>query len=359
MSGERYVYDFDEEAPGGRELLGGKGVGLAEMTALGIPVPGGFTVTTDACRAYMRAGKEVPAGLDAEVQRHLEALEQKSGKRFGDAHDPLLVSVRSGAAVSMPGMMDSILNLGLNDEAVAGLAKSTGNARFANDSYRRLIQMYGEVVDGVDPRALRGRAHRAEARAGRRAGCRADRRGHARAGRDVQGDLRAGHRTGLPAGPGRAARPRDPRGLRLLGHAARAGLPARERDLGRHRHGGQRRRDGVREHGRRSATGVCFSRNPSTGEARLYGEYLAMRRARTSLPASARRSRSTGMADVLPDAFRRAPGHGAPARGALPRHAGHRVHGRGGPALSPADAHREAHGRGRAEVRPSTWSTRA
>ena len=145
----RYVYDFDEDSGGGRELLGGKGIGLAEMTQLGIPVPGGFTITTDACRAYM-AGGDVPEGLDDEVDRHLSALEERTGKRFGDPHDPLLVSVRSGAAVSMPGMMDTVLNLGLNDEAVAGLAESTGNARFAYDSYRRLIQMYGEVVDGVD-----------------------------------------------------------------------------------------------------------------------------------------------------------------------------------------------------------------
>src|SRR6476646_3782486 len=146
----RYVYDFDEPSDGGKELLGGKGVGLAEMTQLGVPVPAGFTITTDACRAYMAAGGQVPEGLDAEVDQHLAALQEKTGKRFGDADDPLLVSVRSGAAVSMPGMMDTILNLGLNDDAVRGLAERTGNSRFANDSYRRLIQMYGEVVDGVD-----------------------------------------------------------------------------------------------------------------------------------------------------------------------------------------------------------------
>src|SRR5256885_9023330 len=120
------------------------------MTQLGVPVPAGFTITTDACRAYQAAGKELPPGLDAEIDQHLAALQERAGKRFGDADDPLLVSVRSGAAVSMPGMMDTILNLGLNDEAVEGLARLTGNPRFANDSYRRLIQMYGEVVDGVD-----------------------------------------------------------------------------------------------------------------------------------------------------------------------------------------------------------------
>src|SRR5436853_3581228 len=150
LTGMRYVYDFDEPSEGGRALLGGKGIGLAEMTQLGLPVPAGFTITTEACREYMRAGKQIPEGLDAEVLEHVERLERRAGKRFGDPHDPLLVSVRSGAAVSMPGMMDTILNLGLNDEAVQGLAVRTENARFAHDSYRRLIQMYGEVVDGID-----------------------------------------------------------------------------------------------------------------------------------------------------------------------------------------------------------------
>jgi pyruvate,orthophosphate dikinase len=145
-----YVYDFSEGAELGRELLGGKGAGLAEMTAIGIPVPAGFTVTTEACREYMRAGDELPEGLEHEIDEHLRALEEETGKRFGDPEDPLLVSVRSGAAVSMPGMMDTILNLGLNDEAVEGLARVTGNERFARDAYRRLIQMYGDVVAGVD-----------------------------------------------------------------------------------------------------------------------------------------------------------------------------------------------------------------
>src|SRR5881394_3512200 len=120
----RYVYDFDEPSGGGRELLGGKGIGLAEMTLMGLPVPAGFTITTDACRGYMQAG-DLPDDLDAEVAQHVRNLEQKTGKRFGDPADPLLVSVRSGAAISMPGMMDTILNLGLNDEAVRGLAERT------------------------------------------------------------------------------------------------------------------------------------------------------------------------------------------------------------------------------------------
>jgi pyruvate,orthophosphate dikinase len=147
-----YVYDFSEGAELGSELLGGKGAGLAEMTAIGIPVPAGFTVTTEACREYMRAGGELPDGLAEEIDDHLRRLEEATGKRLGDSGDPLLVSVRSGAAISMPGMMDTILNLGLNDEAVAGLAQATRNERFAWDAYRRLVQMYGDVVAGVDAR---------------------------------------------------------------------------------------------------------------------------------------------------------------------------------------------------------------
>src|SRR3954466_10896777 len=145
----RYVYDFDESSEGGRELLGGKGLGLAEMTQLGVSVPAGFTITTDACRAFM-AARELPAGLAEEVDEHVRRLEATTGKRFGSSDDPLLVSVRSGAAISMPGMMDTILNLGLNDEATDGLAARTETARFAFDSYRRLIQMCGEVVEGID-----------------------------------------------------------------------------------------------------------------------------------------------------------------------------------------------------------------
>ena len=149
--GTRYVYDFDDEAPGGREQLGGKGIGLAEMTHMGLPVPGGFTVTTEACRAQLESGS-FPDGLSVELDEAVHRLELKTGKRFGSSDNPLLVSVRSGAAISMPGMMDSILDLGLSDAAAEGLVRKTGNAHFVYDSYRRLIQMYGEVVDGVDGR---------------------------------------------------------------------------------------------------------------------------------------------------------------------------------------------------------------
>src|SRR5215212_3316188 len=131
-----------------KDLLGGKGSGLAEMSNLGLPVPPGFTITTEACRAYMEAG-EIPEGLMESVAEYLGELEKATGKRLGDSEDPLLVSVRSGAA-SMPGMMDTVLNLGLNDTAVEGLAGRTGDERFARDSYRRFIQMFGDIVLGID-----------------------------------------------------------------------------------------------------------------------------------------------------------------------------------------------------------------
>ena len=150
MAKIKYVYYFgDGKAEGDakmKEVLGGKGANLAEMTNLGIPVPPGFTVSTDVCAAFYENKRKYPEGLEAEVAEHLARLEKSMGKKLGDSVDPLLVSVRSGAAQSMPGMMDTILNLGLNDKAVEGLAKKTGNPRFAYDSYRRFIQMYGDVV---------------------------------------------------------------------------------------------------------------------------------------------------------------------------------------------------------------------
>ncbi len=145
----KLVYDFSEGGRDMKDLLGGKGANLAEMTGLGLPVPPGFVITTEACRAY-REGGELPPELQAEVDEHLAALEAQMGKRLGDAADPLLVSVRSGAKFSMPGMMDTVLNIGLNDESVQGLAAQAGSARFAWDSYRRLLQMFGKTVLGVE-----------------------------------------------------------------------------------------------------------------------------------------------------------------------------------------------------------------
>jgi len=150
----KWVYRFGDGTAEGRaamkDLLGGKGAGLAEMSNLGLPVPPGFTITTGVCTHFYAQGKSYPVELREQVADGLAAIERLLGARFGDADNPLLVSVRSGARVSMPGMMDTVLNLGLNDRAVAGLARRSGDERFAYDSYRRFIQMYGRVVVGIE-----------------------------------------------------------------------------------------------------------------------------------------------------------------------------------------------------------------
>lgn len=151
---KKYVYFFGEGKAEGngkmKDVLGGKGAGLAEMTNAGIPVPPGFTITTDVCCYFYAHGQKLPQELKAQYEEAISKLEQSVGKKFGDAKDPLLVSVRSGAKFSMPGMMDTILNLGLNDEAVESVAKKSNNPRFAYDAYRRFIQMFGNVVLGIE-----------------------------------------------------------------------------------------------------------------------------------------------------------------------------------------------------------------
>jgi pyruvate,orthophosphate dikinase len=303
LSHHTYVYDFDEASDGGRELLGGKGAGLAEMTQLGIPVPAGFTITTDACRAYMSSGRALPDGLDEEVEEHLHALEEKTGKRFGDVRDPLLVSVRSGAAVSMPGMMDTILNLGLNDEAVQGLARATGNPRFANDSYRRLIQMYGGVVDGID-------GHRFEQAL-------TDLKKSRNAAQDVDlsaedlAELIATYQTIYRDETGRDF-PQDPRGQ--LTRAVRAVFDSWDSpraqvyrrtydipdDLGTAVNVVQMV---FGNKGDKSGTGVAFTRDPSTGEQGLYGEFLANAQGEDVVAGIRTPEPLAAMKDKLPRAF--------------------------------------------------------
>ena len=154
---ERWVYFFGNGRADGsaamRDILGGKGAGLAEMANLGLPVPPGFTISAKLCLTYLEQGT-FPPQLHEEVDRHLKQLEQATKKRFGDPANPLLVSVRSGAAVSMPGMMETILNLGLNDATVQGLITGSKNSRFAYDSYRRFVQMYGDVVFDLGKQAF-------------------------------------------------------------------------------------------------------------------------------------------------------------------------------------------------------------
>ena len=146
----KYVYAFTEGNKDMRNLLGGKGANLAEMTNLGLPIPKGFTITTEACINYYKESKKISKDIEEEIFSNIKLLEEQIGKEFGSNDNPLLVSVRSGARASMPGMMDTILNLGLNDISVEGLAKKTGNERFAYDSYRRFIQMYSDVVMEVN-----------------------------------------------------------------------------------------------------------------------------------------------------------------------------------------------------------------
>ena len=146
MSDKKYLYLFSEGNKDMREILGGKGANLAEMTNAGMPVPQGFTISTEACTQYYNDGRQINEGIMADIYEYIGKMEEIVGKKFGDPANPLLVSVRSGARASMPGMMDTILNLGLNDEVVEGLAKKTGNPRFAYDSYRRFVQMFSDVV---------------------------------------------------------------------------------------------------------------------------------------------------------------------------------------------------------------------
>jgi pyruvate,orthophosphate dikinase len=312
----RYVFDFSEDSGGGRELLGGKGIGLAEMTALGVPVPDGFTITTEACRAYLAGGGEVPESLDAEVDEHIAGLEARTGKGFGDAGNPLLVSVRSGAAISMPGMMDTILNLGLNDVAVEGLAASTGNPRFALDSYRRLIQMYGEVVDGVDGHRFEQALTELKAARG--------------VSQDVEltaDDLRELVATfnGIYEEETGQSFPEDPRDqLRRAYRAVFDSWNAPRAQV-------YRRANDIPDdlgtavnvvqmvfgnRGETSGTGVCFTRDPATGERRLYGEFLANAQGedvvagiRTPEPIEAMRDRMAEAFDQLVDTLERLESH--------------------------------------------------
>jgi len=269
-----YVFAFEEGSKEQKFLLGGKGANLAEMTKLGLPVPPGFTITTDACKAYMTADNEIPAGLMDEVADSLAALEAKMGKRLGDATDPLLVSVRSGAAFSMPGMMDTVLNLGLNDVSVGGLAQQTGNPRFAYDSYRRFVQMFAKIVLDVDGakfehaleelREHRGVATDPELSA-----------------EDLQG--LADRFKAIVLSEAGIEFPQDPKDqLRLA-------IEAVFRSWNSERAGIYRKMEKIADDlgtavnvqtmvfgnkGDDSGTGVAFTRDPATGENRAYGDFL-------------------------------------------------------------------------------------
>jgi pyruvate, orthophosphate dikinase len=270
----QFVFDFTQGSKDDKDLLGGKGANLAEMTNLGLPVPPGFTISTDACRHYLATGKE-PDGLSAEVDHHLGALQEKMGKRLGDAEDPLLVSVRSGAKFSMPGMMDTVLNVGLNDASVNGLAARAGEDRFAWDSYRRLLQMFGKTVLGIDGDRFEERLEQAKRT------------------KDVESDVDLDvddlrtlvdeFKDVVKAESGRDF-PQDPR--EQLDLAVRAVFDSWNTD----RAVIYRRQERIADDlgtavnivamvfgnlGPDSGTGVAFTRDPATGHQGVYGDYLA------------------------------------------------------------------------------------
>jgi pyruvate,orthophosphate dikinase len=298
-----YVYDFSQGSKEMRDLLGGKGANLAEMTTIGLPVPDGFTITTKACLDYLGAGSEWPEGLRDEVAEHLAGLEERVGKRLGDPADPLLVSVRSGAPVSMPGMMDTILNLGLNDRSVEGLAKQSGDERFALDSYRRFVQMFGDVVMGVDGHLFEDALDRAK----RDRGVRADVDLDADALRELVAAFRDIYRSS--AGEDFPQQPAE--------QLARA-VEAVFKSWNTPRAVTYRRHEGIADdlgtavnvvqmvfgnRGPTSATGVAFTRNPSTGERELYGEFLVNAQGEDVVAGIRTPRPLSELQDVIPDAF--------------------------------------------------------
>jgi pyruvate, orthophosphate dikinase len=270
----QYVFDFSQGSKDQKDLLGGKGANLAEMANLGLPVPPGFIISTLACRHYLANGSE-PPGLAEEVESHLSALEDRMGKKLGDPTDPLLVSVRSGGKFSMPGMMDTVLNVGLNDESVHGLAARAGEDRFAWDSYRRLLQMYGKTVLGIDGDRFEERLEQAK----RAKGVESD------LGLDVD-DLRSLVEEFKQVVRNESGRdfPQTPR--EQLDLATRAVFDSWNTDRARL----YRRQERIPEDlgtavnivamvfgnlGPDSGTGVAFTRDPATGQLGVYGDYLA------------------------------------------------------------------------------------
>ncbi len=268
-----FVSDFSEGSRDDKDLLGGKGANLAEMTRLGLPVPPGFTITTEACREFLAAGSE-PGVLRVQVTMALRRLEDLTGRRFGDVTDPLLVSVRSGAKFSMPGMMETVLNVGLNDYSVEGLAKATSNDRFAWDSYRRLVQMFGKTVLGIEGELFA----RALDEAKQRGGVTDDAQLDEHALRDLVDVFKA-----IVVEHSGTDFPQDPR--EQLDMAIRAVFSSWNTDRARL----YRRRERIPHDlgtavnvcamvfgnlGDTSGTGVCFTRDPATGTSGVYGDYL-------------------------------------------------------------------------------------
>ncbi|WNM32142.1 pyruvate, phosphate dikinase [Streptomyces sp. Li-HN-5-11] len=272
----RYVYDFQDGERDLADLLGGKGANLAEMSRLGMPVPPGFTVTTEACRAFLATGEE-PGGMPAEISRHLSALETVTGRRLGQPDDPLLLSVRSGARFSMPGMMETVLDIGLNDASVLGLAKmsaGTGGERFAWDSYRRLVQMFGSTVMGVDPALFDEAMTLLKEARGAPDDLHLDARDLAWLVETYKRLIRDETGRDFPQSPGRQLREAVLAVFRSW-NAERARLYRRREhipdDLGT---AVTVQRMVFGNLGADSGSGVAFTRDPATGRPGLYGDYL-------------------------------------------------------------------------------------
>ncbi|TEU21735.1 MAG: pyruvate, phosphate dikinase [Anaerolineales bacterium] len=271
---KKWVYLFSEGNKDMRDLLGGKGAGLAEMTNAGLPVPPGFTITTEACNAYFDAGKQFPEGMWEQVLEAMKTVEEQTGKKFGDPANPLLVSCRSGARVSMPGMMDTVLNIGLNAETLKGMVELTGNERFAWDAYRRLVQMFGDIVKEVDRHKFEAilDEYKAKTKGGKDTDLSTDML------KDVVKDFKALYKKELgedfPDAPYEQMRQAiaavfgswfgapatSYRNAEGLAHDWGTGVNVQTVVFG--------------NMGEDSGSGVAFTRNPSTGEKKLYGEYL-------------------------------------------------------------------------------------
>lgn len=271
---KKYVYDFEEGNAKMRMLLGGKGAGLAEMTRIGLPVPPGFTITTEACKEYYQKGPKFINEIWSEIFNHLKKLESKTGKKFGDPNNPLLVSVRSGAPVSMPGMMDTILNVGLNDETVKALAKLTNDERFAYDAYRRLIQMFGSIVMGIDKNKFEKELEEVK----RKYNVKYDAEIPAEGMKEVVERYKKIYKeeTGEDF-------PQDPlvqlkRAIETVFKSWNNERAIKYREIHKIPHDmGTAVNIQTMVFGNMgwdSGTGVCFTRDPSTGEKRLYGEFL-------------------------------------------------------------------------------------
>ena len=253
MANKKYCYLFTEGNAKMRELLGGKGANLAEMTGLGLPVPQGFTISTEACTQYYEDGKQINPGIQAEIMEYVDKMEKITGKKFGDKENPLLVSVRSGARASMPGMMDTILNLGLNEQVVEVIAKKSGNPRWAWDCYRRFIQMFSDVVMEVGKKYFEKLIDEMK----EKKGITFDVELTADDLKELANQFKAEYKKQLPLRPeGAVVRSRQG-GFPFVGQSAREHLPHGPRHSLQLGYRGQRSDDGVRQHGRRFRHGRC------------------------------------------------------------------------------------------------------